>query len=48
MAQNSPTDPNPDVLFLIRHNKADEACARKHFPGRKWYRAGMDETLRPY
>jgi hypothetical protein len=48
MAQNSPTDPNPDVLFLIRHTKADEACAREHFPGRKWYRAGMDETLRPY
>ena len=48
MSQNSPTDPNPDVLFLIRHSKADEACVRKHYPGRTWYRAGMDETLRPY
>jgi hypothetical protein len=48
MAQNSPMDPNPDVLYLIRHSKADEACAHKHFPGRTWYRAGKDETLRPY
>ena len=48
MAQNSPMDPNPDVLWLIRHSKADEACVRKHYPGRTWYRAGMDETLTPY
>ncbi|MEI9951941.1 MAG: hypothetical protein WDO74_23900 [Pseudomonadota bacterium] len=48
MAQNSPMDPNPDVLYLIRHSKADEQCARKHFPGRTWYRAGKDETLLPY
>jgi hypothetical protein len=48
MAQNSPMDPNPDVLFLIRHSKADEVCARKHYPGRTWYRAGKDETLLPY
>jgi len=48
MAQNSPMDPNPDVLWLSRHNKQEEACAREHFPGRKWYRAGKDEVLRPY
>ena len=48
MAQNVPTDPNPDVLFLIRRSRADELCAEKHFPGRKWYRAGMNETLLPY
>jgi len=48
MTQNSPTDPNPDVLWLIRHSKADEACAHKNFPGRTWYRAGMDENLVPY
>ncbi|HEY0466734.1 MAG TPA: hypothetical protein VGC79_21150, partial [Polyangiaceae bacterium] len=48
MAQNMPMDPNPEVLWLIRHNKADDACARKHFPDRTWYRAGMDETLLPY
>jgi len=48
MAQNPPLDPNPDVLYLIHHNKADDRCAREHFPGRTWYRAGKDETLQPY
>jgi len=48
LAQNPPMDPNPDVLFLIRRNKADEICARTHFPGRTWYRAGFDENLPPY
>jgi hypothetical protein len=48
IAQNDPMDPDPDVLFLIRKSAADEACARQHFPGRTWYRAGMDETLAPY
>ena len=48
MAQNSPTDPNPPVLFLIRRSAADEVCAREHFPGRTWYRAGMDTRLLPY
>jgi hypothetical protein len=48
LAQNAPMDPNPDVLFLIRRSPADEACAREHFPGRTWYRAGTTETLEPY
>ena len=48
LAQNAPMDPNPDVLFLIRRSDADEACAREHFPGRTWYRAGTTETLTPY
>lgn len=48
LAQNSPMDPNPDVLFLIRRSKADEICARQNFPGRTWYRAGFDEELKPY
>jgi 4-amino-4-deoxy-L-arabinose transferase-like glycosyltransferase len=48
LAQNPPMNPNPDVLFLIRRGPADEVCARQHFPGRKWYRAGMTQTLTPY
>jgi hypothetical protein len=48
MAQNPPMDPNPPVLFLIRRSPADEVCAREHFPGRTWYRAGMDTKLVPY
>ena len=48
VAQNAPFDPNPNVLFLGRQSQADEACARKHFPGRKWYRAQRTETLIPY
>jgi hypothetical protein len=48
LAQNDPMDPNPDVLFLIRRNAEDEACVRKHFPGRTWYRASKEETLTPY
>jgi hypothetical protein len=48
LAQNPPLDPNPDVLFLIRRSKADEACARRNFPGRTWYRAGLDDKLTPY
>jgi hypothetical protein len=46
-AQNDPMDPNPDVLMLIRHNEAELECARQHFPGRTWYRAGMTEIV-PY
>jgi len=45
LAQNPPMNPNPDILFLSRHNEADEICARQNFPGRTWYRAGMNETL---
>jgi hypothetical protein len=41
-------NPHPDVLFLIRRSDRDEACAREHFPGRTWYRAGMDATLMAY
>lgn len=48
MAQNNPMDPNPDVLWLSRHNKAEEACVKEHYPGRKWYRAGKNEVLKPY
>jgi hypothetical protein len=45
LAQNPPLDPDPDVLFLTRKTAADEICARRHFPGRTWYRAGMSEML---
>jgi hypothetical protein len=48
LAQNEPMAEDPATLFLIRRNDADEACARAHFPGRDWYRAGKDETLTPY
>jgi hypothetical protein len=48
LAQNAPFDPHPDVLFLTRKSDADEACARQHFPGRTWYRAGFTEALTPY
>jgi hypothetical protein len=48
LAQNPPMNPNPDVLFLIRRSPADEVCARQHFPGRKWYRAGMTDRLTPW
>ena len=48
LAQNAPTNPNPDVLFLRRHSKSEDACAREKFPGRTWYRAGFDENLAPY
>ncbi len=45
LAQNAPMDPDPSVLFLIRRSPADDACIRKHFRGRSWYRAGLGETL---
>lgn len=48
LAQNAPMAENPATLFLIRKTDADEACARAHYPGRSWYRAGKDETLTPY
>jgi hypothetical protein len=48
LAQNQPMNPDPDVLFLSRHSHADDICARKHFPGRAWYRAGFDESLPRY
>lgn len=48
LAQNAPMNPDPDVLFLIHRGPADEVCARQHFPGRTWYRAGMTETLTPW
>ena len=48
LAQNPPMNPNPDVLFLSRRNEADDVCARRSFPGRTWYRAGMNETLTPW
>ncbi len=48
LAQNDPFEKNPDVLFLIRRSKADEVCAKEHFPGRTWYRAGLDDKLTPY
>jgi hypothetical protein len=48
LAQNAPFEPNPDVLYLIHARPSDDACARRNFPGRTWYRAGMDEKLTPY
>lgn len=48
LAQNTPFEKSPDVLFLIRRSNADEQCAREHFPGRTWYRAGMDDHLTPF
>jgi hypothetical protein len=48
LAQNPPMEPNPDVLFLIRRTAEDEKCARRHFPGRKWYRPGTGTSLLPY
>jgi hypothetical protein len=48
LAQNAPMNPNPKVLFLIVRNARDEACIRKNFPGRTWYRAQMDDSLVPY
>jgi len=48
MAQNPPMNLNPDVLYLSRHNKSEEACVRKNFPGRTWYRAGKNEIIKPY
>jgi hypothetical protein len=48
LAQNRPFEPNPDVLFLNRNRVADEVCARRSFPGRKWYRADRAGRLTPY
>jgi hypothetical protein len=48
LAQNAPFEPNPDVLFLNRSTSADEACARRYFPGRKWYRADPLGRLTAY
>jgi hypothetical protein len=48
LAQNLPFARKPDVLFLIKRSSADEACAKKHYPGRKWYRAGPNGALEPY
>jgi hypothetical protein len=48
LAQNLPFERNPNVLMLIRSSPADEACAKKHYPGRKWYRAGPGKRLEPY
>jgi hypothetical protein len=48
LAQNLPFERKPDVLFLIKRSSADEACAKEHFPGRKWYRAGPNGALDPY
>ncbi|HVR20278.1 MAG TPA: hypothetical protein VMS65_11295 [Polyangiaceae bacterium] len=48
LAQNMPFDSDPDVLFLIRRTAEDEACARRTYPGRKWYRASVAELLVPY
>ncbi len=48
LAQNAPMSPRRDVLFLTLQSAADEECARRTFPGRKWYRANMGETLTPY
>jgi hypothetical protein len=43
--QNAPFDPNPDILFLARLRPADEACARRHFPGLTWYQAHANGSV---
>ncbi|HEX6766532.1 MAG TPA: hypothetical protein VF103_13660, partial [Polyangiaceae bacterium] len=48
LAQNAPFDEHPNVLFLTHRSAADEACARREFPGRTWYRAGRTESLVSY
>jgi len=48
LAQNAPMDPNPSVLNLIRYSPADDACIEKHFPGRTWYEATMEDKLLPF
>ena len=34
--------------YRIAPPSADDACARKHFPNRKWYRAGANGRLDPW
>jgi hypothetical protein len=48
LAQNPPMNPKPDILFLSRRNEAEDRCAHQSFPGRTWYRAGMNEALTPW
>jgi hypothetical protein len=48
LSQNLPFGPKPDVLFLIKSSAADEACAKKNYPGRKWYRAVENGKIVPY
>lgn len=48
LSQNLPFDEKPDVLFLIKRSPADEACAKRNYPGRKWYRAVPNGKLVPY
>jgi hypothetical protein len=48
LAQNPPLQKNPDVLYLIRHSEADDACVRQNYPGRTWYRATNEERLLPF
>jgi hypothetical protein len=45
LAQNPPMDPHPPVLYLTRNGPRDEACIERHYPGRRWYRAGTTEKL---
>jgi hypothetical protein len=47
LAQNRPFEKKPDVLFLIKRSASDVACAKRHYPGRKWYRAGPNGKLDP-
>jgi hypothetical protein len=49
LTQNLPTNPNPDVIYLIERSRPEMMCARSLYPDRTWYRAtGFDEvTLWP-
>jgi hypothetical protein len=39
LAQNLPTEKNPDVLILVNQGEPELSCAHKAFPGRTWFRA---------
>ena len=49
LTQNSPTDPNPDVIYVSEVGPAETACVHAKYAGRKFYRtSGRTEiTLTP-
>ncbi|MDX2051023.1 MAG: hypothetical protein SFV15_01445 [Polyangiaceae bacterium] len=48
LAQNDPTEPNPDVFFFIWRGVQTEQCVSKNFPGRTWYRSDRAGAIRPF
>jgi hypothetical protein len=45
LTQNSPVDPDPDVVIAIRRNREDNACVRQLYPNRTFFRAlGLREV----